>query len=68
MRITISSFVMGLFLWIADYLVRKEIFSLIEKISFACFLVLTGAAIYTFFANFLGAFSVKELRQTIKRN
>ena len=68
LRITISSFAMGLFLWTADYLVRKEIFSLIEKISFACFLVLTGAAIYTFFANFLGAFSVKELRQTIKRN
>jgi putative peptidoglycan lipid II flippase len=68
LRITISSFAMGLFLWFADYVVKKEIFSLIEKISFACFLVLTGAAIYIFFANFLGAFSVKELRQTIKRN
>jgi putative peptidoglycan lipid II flippase len=68
LRITISSFAMGLFLWAADYIFKKEIFSLIEKISFACFLVLTGAAIYTFFANYLGAFSIKELRQTIKRN
>ncbi|MFL2795858.1 MAG: murein biosynthesis integral membrane protein MurJ [Paracoccaceae bacterium] len=67
-RITISSFVMGLFLWTANYVVKNEVFSLIEKISFACFLILAGAAIYSFFANFLGAFSIKEIRQTIKRN
>jgi len=59
---------MGLFLWTTNYVVKNEVFSLIEKISFACFLILAGAAIYTFFANFLGAFSIKEIRQTIKRN
>ena len=59
---------MGLFLWVTNFLLKGEIFSLIEKISFACFLVLIGAAIYTFAANFLGAFNVKDIRESIKRN
>ena len=59
---------MGLFLWIADYLLKKEVVSLIEKISFASFLVLMGAAIYTFVANFLGAFSIKEIQEAIKKS
>jgi putative peptidoglycan lipid II flippase len=66
--ITLSSLFMGLFLWSADYMLRKEIFSLIEKISFAAFLVLIGALIYTVSANFMGAFSIKEIRDSIKRN
>ena len=66
--IIISSFAMGLFLWIADYLLKKEVVSLIEKISFASFLVLMGTAIYTFVANFLGAFSIKEIQEVIKKS
>ena len=66
--IIISSFAMGLFLWVTDYLLKKEIVSLIEKISFASFLVLMGAAIYIFVANFLGAFSIKEIQEAIKKS
>ena len=66
--IIMSSFAMGLFLWVANYLLKKEIVSLIEKISFASFLVLMGAAIYIFVANFLGAFSVKEIQGAIKQS
>ena len=66
--ITFASLFMGLFLWVANYLLSKEIFSLIEKISFATFLVLIGALIYTVSANFIGAFSLKEIRNSIKKN
>ena len=66
--IILSSFVMGLFLWVANFLLKEEIFSLLEKISFACFLVLIGASIYTFTANFLGAFNIKDIQESIKRN
>jgi putative peptidoglycan lipid II flippase len=66
--IILSSFVMGLFLWVANFLLKEEVFSLLEKISFACFLVLIGASIYTFTANFLGAFNIKDIQESIKRN
>jgi hypothetical protein len=66
--ILLSSFILGLFLWVANFLLEDEVSSLIEKISFACFLVLIGAAIYTFTANFLGAFSIKDIRQSFKKN
>ena len=68
MLIVISSFAMGLFLWFADYLLKKEVVSLVEKISFTSFLILVGAAIYTFVANFLGAFSIKEIQEVIKKS
>ena len=66
--IILSSFVMGLFLWVANFLLKEEVFSLLEKISFACFLVLIGASIYAFTASFLGAFNIKDIQESIKIN
>ncbi len=68
MLVILSSVIMGLFLWIADYLLKGEISSLIEKISFAVFLTFSGAVIYTIVANFFGAFSIKEIQEALRKN
>ena len=68
MLVILSSIIMGLFLWIADYLLKGEISSLIEKISFAVFLTFSGAVIYTIVANFFGAFSIKEIQEALRKN
>ena len=65
--IILSSFIMGLFLWGANFLLKNEVSSILERIIFAMFLILLGVGTYTATAVFLGGINFKELRASIKK-
>tara|TARA_A100001037_G_C14978979_1_gene557176 strand:- start:78 stop:944 length:867 start_codon:yes stop_codon:yes gene_type:complete len=65
--IILSSFIMGLFLWGANFLLKNDVSSILERIIFAIFLILLGVVTYTATAVFLGGINLKELRASIKK-
>ena len=65
--IILSSFIMGLFLWGANFLLKNDVSSILERIIFAIFLSLLGVLTYTATVVFLGGINVKELRASIKK-
>ena len=65
--IILSSFIMGLFLWGANFLLKNDVSSILERIIFAIFLILLGVVTYTATVVFLGGINLKELRASIKK-